>query len=174
MYYPIFLYDCAKQESLNHKLAEMCKKALADYSARAFHVYQTVTEAAKLAVDLGNNAGTDGTAAFTDSEAQTFLDSDRGDQFDIHLDVIARHAHLGTFRQGDNTSHVGGTEIELRTIVVEERSMTAAFVLGQDVDWPRNLVCGWMEPGLQRTWPRSMLFLSTPRSRAPMLSPASA
>ena len=30
---------------------------------------------------FGNNASANGTAAFTDSETQTFFDSDRGDQF---------------------------------------------------------------------------------------------
>ena len=33
--------------------------------------------------------GTNGTAAFTDSETQANLDRDRGDQLDVHVDVIA-------------------------------------------------------------------------------------
>ena len=101
-----------------------------------------------LAVDLGNNAGTNGTAAFTDSETQAFLDGDGGDQLNIHLDVIARHAHLDALGQGDDAGHVGGTEIELRTVVVEEGGMTAAFVLGQDV----NLA---MELGVGIEWSRA-------------------
>ena len=44
---------------------------------------------AKLLVDLDDDAGTNGTAAFTDSEAEALLDSDRGDQLDLHVDVIA-------------------------------------------------------------------------------------
>ncbi len=76
----------------------------------------------QLFVDLGNDAGTNGSAALTDSETQTLLDSDRGNQRNVHVDVIARHAHLNAFRQGDNTGNVGGTEVELRTVVVEERS----------------------------------------------------
>ena len=87
-----------------------------------------------LAVDLGDNARTNGTAAFTDSETQALFDGNRSDQFHIHFDVIARHAHLGAFRQGDDASNVSGTEIELRTIVVEERGMTAAFFFLQDVN----------------------------------------
>ena len=55
------------------------------------------------------------------------------DELNGHLDVIARHAHLGAFRKVDHAGNVGGSEIELRTIVVEERGMTAAFILGQDV-----------------------------------------
>ena len=74
-----------------------------------------------VSVDLGNNAGTYGAATLTDSETQAFLDSDRGDQLNVHLNVVARHAHLSTFRQGDNAGNVGGTEVELGTVVVEER-----------------------------------------------------
>ena len=68
------------------------------------------------------------------SETQTFLDSDLGDQLNVHLNVIARHAHLSALGQGDNAGNVSGTEIELRTIVVEERGMTAALFLLQDVN----------------------------------------
>ena len=93
----------------------------------------------KLLVDADNNTGTDGTAALTDSEAEAFLDSDRGDQLNVHLDVITRHAHLGALGQRDNTGNVGRSEVELRTIVVEERGMTAALVLGQDVNLAAEL-----------------------------------
>ena len=40
---------------------------------------------------------------------------------DLHVDVIAGHAHLDAFGQGDDAGNVGGTEVELRTVVVEER-----------------------------------------------------
>ncbi len=83
--------------------------------------------------DLGDNAGTNGTAAFTDSEAQTFLDSDGVDQLDLHIDVVARHDHLNTIGQLDVAGDVGGTEVELGTVAVEEGGMTAAFFLGQHV-----------------------------------------
>ena len=73
-----------------------------------------------LADDLGDNAGTDGTATLTDSEPQALLDSDRGDQLHAHHDVIAGHAHLNTLGQSDDAGHVSGTEVELRTIVGEE------------------------------------------------------
>ena len=55
------------------------------------------------------------------------------DQFDGHLYVITRHAHLNTSGQFANAGNVGGSEVELRTIVVEERSMTSTFILGQNV-----------------------------------------
>ena len=75
-----------------------------------------------LTEDLGNNTGTDGTATLTDSETQTLLDSDGGDQLNIHINVVAGHAHLNALGQGDDTGNVSGTEVELRTVVVEEGS----------------------------------------------------
>ena len=46
-------------------------------------------------LDDGNyTAGTNGSAAFTDSEGKTLLHSYGMDQFDGHLYVITRHAHL--------------------------------------------------------------------------------
>ena len=77
----------------------------------------------QLDLSLDDNTGTDGTAALADSEAETLLDSDRGDQLNLHVDVIAGHAHLGALGQSDDAGDVGGTEVELRTIVVEERFM---------------------------------------------------
>src|SRR5574343_661189 len=89
--------------------------------------------------DLGDDAGADGTTAFADSEAQAFFHGDRSDQLDGHRDVVARHDHFGTFRQGDSTSHVGRTEVELRTVVVEERGVTTTFVLRQNVNFAREV-----------------------------------
>jgi len=34
---------------------------------------------------------------------------------------VARHHHFGTGRQFDRAGHVGGAEVELRTVAVEER-----------------------------------------------------
>ena len=52
---------------------------------------------------------------------------------DLHRDVVARHHHLGAFRQRHHAGHVGGAEVELRTVVGEERRVAAALLLGQDV-----------------------------------------
>ncbi len=89
------------------------------------------------------DAGTNGTATLTDSETQALLHSDGWSSAQPHDDVIARHAHLGALGQRDDAGNVGGTEVELRTIVVEERGVTAALVLGQNVNLALNLVCGW-------------------------------
>ena len=84
--------------------------------------------------NLGDNAGADGTTALADSETQLLVHSDRGDQRALHVHVVARHNHLNALRQLDVAGNVGGTEVELRTVVVEERSMTAALFLLQNVN----------------------------------------
>ena len=59
-----------------------------------------------LLLDLGNSAGTNGTATLTDSETQALLNGDGGDQLNAHLDVIAGHAHLSALGQSDDAGHV--------------------------------------------------------------------
>ena len=94
----------------------------------------------KLLDDGRHTAGADGSAALADSEGKTLLHSDRVDQLDGHLNVVTRHAHLCAGGQVADTRNVRGTEIELRTIVVEERCMTATLVLGQNVNLSRELL----------------------------------
>src|SRR6476469_7818510 len=83
--------------------------------------------------DACDDAGTDGAAAFADRETQLLFHRDRHDQVHFHRDVVARHHHLGAFRQMHDTGHVGGAEVELRTVVGEERGVAAALFLGEDV-----------------------------------------
>ena len=73
-----------------------------------------------------NNAGTNCVAALTNSETEALLNSDRCDKLNIHIYVVAGHAHLCAFGKGDNACNVSCSEIELRSVVVEERCMTAA------------------------------------------------
>ena len=80
--------------------------------------------------NAGNNAGSNGSAAFTDSEAKTCIHCDGSDEFDFHANVVAGHNHFNTLGELDNTGNVGGPEIELGTIAGEEGGMTAAFFLG--------------------------------------------
>src|SRR6266404_1670372 len=89
--------------------------------------------AIRLFNDAGDDARTHGAAAFADRETQLFFHRDRHDQVHFHRDVVARHHHFSAFRQMHDTGHVGGAEVELRTVVGEERSMTTALFLGQDV-----------------------------------------
>ena len=74
---------------------------------------------------LSNDAGADGTTAFADCKAQTFVHRDRRNQLHGHLHVVARHHHLRAFRQLARTRHVRRAEVELRTVVGEERRVTA-------------------------------------------------
>ena len=62
-------------------------------------------------------------AALADSETQALFHGNGGDQLNMHIDVVAGHAHLGALGQGDDAGNVGGAEVELRTIVVEERGI---------------------------------------------------
>ena len=57
----------------------------------------------------------------------------------MHINVVAGHAHLSAFGQGDDAGNVGGTEVELRTIVVEEGGMTATLFLGQNINLAMEL-----------------------------------
>src|SRR5277367_2553335 len=90
--------------------------------------------AVELLDDLGDPTGADGTATLADREPQTLVHGDGLDQLHRDVGVVTGHHHLGTLRQRHHTGHVGGTEVELRTVVVEERRVPAALVLGQDVD----------------------------------------
>src|ERR1700740_3633 len=83
--------------------------------------------------DARDDAGADSAATFTDREAELFLHRNRHDQVHFHRDVVARHHHFGAFRQMHDTGHVGGAEVELRTVVGEERGVTTALFLGEDV-----------------------------------------
>jgi len=84
--------------------------------------------------DLRNDAGTDSLTAFADSETNVLLDSDRADELNGHLDVVARHAHLDVFRKINRTGDVGRAEVELRTVARHERGASTAFILAQDID----------------------------------------
>ena len=87
-----------------------------------------------LLLDLDDLSCTYGTAAFTDSELQTFVDGNRSDELNGDLDVISRHNHLNSLGQHDLTGHVKCTDEELRAIVVVERSVTTTFLFLEDVD----------------------------------------
>src|SRR5262249_26086657 len=82
----------------------------------------------------------DGAAALADREAHLLLESDRRDELDGHRDVVARHDHLRAFGQLAGAGLVRRAHVELRTIVGEERRVTAALLLLQDVDLTLELL----------------------------------
>ena len=90
--------------------------------------------------DLNHLTGTNGTTTFTDSEAETLVHGDVGNQLNVDGDMVARHDHFHAFRKSDFTSNVGGSEVELRTILVTERGVTATFFFAQDVDLTLEVV----------------------------------
>ena len=51
----------------------------------------------------------------------------------VHLDVVSRHYHLYALRQLNNTCYVRRSEVELRSVAVEERCMPSALFLRQYV-----------------------------------------
>src|SRR3989338_7693734 len=83
--------------------------------------------------DLCHDACAHGTTAFTNGETQAFFHCDGLDQSDSHLDVVTWHYHLNAFRQFAVTSYVSSTEVELRTVAFEERSVTTAFFFAQHI-----------------------------------------
>src|SRR5438045_2757840 len=106
------------------------------------------TPPCSLLSDRDDDAGTDSLAALTDGEALLLLHGDRRDQLDVHRSVVARHDHFGARRQRALAGHVGGAEVELRAIIVEERRVSATLVLRQDVGFRLELLVRLHRAGL--------------------------
>ena len=89
--------------------------------------------------NLGHDASTHRAPALADREPKLGIHRDRRDQFHFHLHVVPRHHHLDALRQLRCARHVRRPEVELRTIPVEERRMTTAFVLRQVLAKPGSI-----------------------------------
>src|ERR687885_613985 len=85
--------------------------------------------AASLLGDLGDHPRANRAAALANGEAQPLVHGDRLDQLDRHLNVVARHDHLGALREARDAGDVGRAEVELRPVAVEERRVAAALLL---------------------------------------------
>ena len=72
--------------------------------------------------------------AFADSKLQTFIHSDRVNEFADDLDVVARFYHLNVRFEFDRSGDIRRAEIELRAIAGEERFFAAAFGFRKNVD----------------------------------------
>src|SRR3954468_11358409 len=81
-----------------------------------------------------DDAGAHGAATLADGEPEPLVHGDRLDQLDLPVRVVARHDHLLALRELDRAGHVRRAEVELRTVVVEERRVPSALVLREDVD----------------------------------------
>src|SRR5882757_1094880 len=87
----------------------------------------------RLFQNFSNLSGAYGTAAFTDSEFQPFFHGYRLDQLHSQVGIITRHNHFSAGIQFYFSGYVRCTEIELGTVFVEERRVTATFFLAQYV-----------------------------------------
>src|SRR5690606_17038020 len=67
------------------------------------------------------------TSTFANRKASTFFNSDWCDQFNGQFYVVSRHNHFHAVWKLDNASDISSAEIELWTIVTEERSMASTF-----------------------------------------------
>src|SRR5262249_5978733 len=93
-----------------------------------------------LFTDFRNHAATDCAHAFANGETELFFHGDGHHKLHIDRHIVARHHHLGAFGQRALARHIGGTEIELRPVIVEERRMSPALFLGQDVGFSHELL----------------------------------
>src|SRR3954464_427331 len=84
----------------------------------------------RLLHDLGDPPGADGAAAFPDREPKAVFHGDRVDQLHGHLDVVTGHHHPHPTGEVGGAGHVGGAEVELGPVAVEERGVAATFFLG--------------------------------------------
>ena len=92
-------------------------------------------------MDLSDHTSADGTAAFANSETQTFFHRDRRNQshfIDTLSPGITISLPSGNF---DRTRHVRRTEVELGTVVAEEWRVTATLVLRQHIDSRLRTAC---------------------------------
>src|SRR5947209_19920979 len=78
-------------------------------------------------VHLGDGAGTNGAAAFTNSKLRALLHSDGLNQLDRHRNVVAGHYHLDPGWESEGSGHVGGSEVELRAVASHERGVASTF-----------------------------------------------
>src|SRR4051794_6974283 len=84
--------------------------------------------------NLGDDPRAYGTAALSDGEAKALVHGDRVDELDRHLDVVTRHHHLRPLREVRDPRDVRGSEIELRAVSGEERSVAATLLLLEAID----------------------------------------
>ena len=71
---------------------------------------------------------------FADSEAETYVESYSVDEVYSDFHVVTRHYHFNAFGKKNLTGAVHGTEVELRTVLVTEWSVTTTFFLLEDID----------------------------------------
>src|SRR5690606_30603498 len=82
-----------------------------------------------------------------------------------------RHHHLGAFGKLDRAGHVRGAEVELGTVAGEERRVTPALFLGEDVDLSREFGVRGDRAGLgQNLAALDVLFLDAAEQAADVVA----
>src|SRR5262249_34191027 len=78
--------------------------------------------------------------ALADGKAKLLLHGDGRDEFNRHGHVVPRHHHLRALGQGHHACDVRRAEIELWTIVGEERRMPPTLLLGENIGFGLELL----------------------------------
>src|SRR6476469_5815769 len=87
----------------------------------------------KLFDDLGDRSGADRAAALADREARAGFERHRRHQLAADLGGGPRPQNSDPIRQLQRAGDVGGADVELRAVAVEERRVPAALLLREDV-----------------------------------------
>src|SRR5579883_3651246 len=95
-----------------------------------------------LLVDFGADASADGASPLANGEFGPDLHGDRLDQLDGHLDVVPRHDHLDPYGKAERPGDIGGADVELGPIAVEEGGVAPALFFGEHVDLGLELLVG--------------------------------
>ena len=88
----------------------------------------------ELVENLSYLTGTYCTSTLADSETKTFVKCNWSNKFNVDLNVITRHNHFNASWESNLTSYIEGTDEELRTIFVVERSVTTTLFFLQHID----------------------------------------
>src|SRR6187200_1838616 len=84
----------------------------------------------RLLDDLCYDSGADGTAALSNCKLKPIIHRHRSNQFYLHIDVVAGHNHLSSFRKFHDTGDVRGAKVELRTVSIEKWRVSSTFFFG--------------------------------------------
>src|ERR1035437_7065337 len=72
-------------------------------------------------------SGAYGSATFTDSETETYINSNRIDKVNCNSNIITWHHHFCSFRKCNLTSYIKRSNVELRTVFIMEGSVSSTF-----------------------------------------------
>src|SRR3989344_341292 len=84
---------------------------------------------------LRDDSRPDSLASLANGKSHLIFHGDWRDQFNFESNCVSRHDHFGLFRKGDFSCHVGRSDIELRFVTREERSVASTFLFLQDINF---------------------------------------